>query len=118
MNIILVGIGGTFGGIVRFHIGKIISQRANTILPIATFIINITGALLLGIVSNIGIPNNGYLFLGEGFFGAYTTFSTFMYEGFNLFRGNEKLNAIVYISGSLIFGILGFVCGAEIGKKL
>ena len=103
---------------VRFHLGKIISQRANTTFPIATFIINITGAILLGIVSSIGFTDNIYLLLGEGFLGAYTTFSTFMYEGFNLFQENEKLNAFIYILGSLFLGILGFVGGFEIGKLL
>ncbi len=118
MNILLVGIGGVFGGVARFHLGKIISQRAQTAFPIATLIINITGALLLGIVSGIAVTENGYLLLGEGFLGAYTTFSTFMYEGFHLFRENEKLNAFAYILGSLLLGVLGYAAGLEIGKLL
>lgn len=116
MNILLIGIGGLFGGITRFHLGKIISQRAVTTFPIATLIINISGALLLGIVSGLSLTDNAYLMLGEGFLGAYTTFSTFMYEGFHLFQEKEKLNAFIYILGSLIIGILGYAAGFEIGK--
>ncbi len=111
MELIWIGIGGAFGGIARFQLGKIISQRANTTFPIATFAVNITGALLLGIVTGMNLASNAYLLLGEGFLGAYTTYSTFMVEGFTLFREREKLNAFIYIAGSLIIGILGFSVG-------
>jgi len=114
----MVGIGGTFGGLCRFQLGKIISQKSKTAFPIGTFIINITGAILLGILTSINMGNNVYLILGDGFLGAYTTFSTFMYEGFNLFQDNEKLNAFVYILSTLILGIIGYVVGYEIGKLL
>ena len=116
MNLFLIGIGGAFGGLARFQLGRVISQRANTTFPIGTFVINVTGALLLGIVTIVFNSNSMYLLLGEGFLGTYTTFSTFMYEGFNLFQENEKLNAFTYILGSLLLGIIGYVAGFEIGK--
>lgn len=116
MNLLLVGIGGALGSIVRFQFGKIISRKSNRTLPLGTFIINITGALLLGILTSIDAGNNAYLLLGDGFLGAYTTFSTFMYEGFNLFRENEKLNAFTYIFGSLLLGIIGYFAGHEFVK--
>lgn len=107
-----------FGGLCRFQLGKIISQKSNTAFPAGTFIINITGAILLGIVTGIDAGNETYLLLGDGFLGAYTTFSTFMYEGFNLFQESEKLNAFTYILGSLVLGIIGYVFGYAIGKLL
>lgn len=118
MNLILVGIGGTFGGLFRFQIGKIISERSKTAFPIATFLINITGAILLGILTGMKTGNSTYLLLGDGFLGAYTTFSTFMYEGFNLFRDDKNLNAFVYILSTLILGIIGYVSGFEIAKLI
>lgn len=116
MEIIFVGIGGMFGSITRYKIGKIISEKSNTNFPLGTFIINITGALFLGILSSIKTDNNLYLLLGDGFLGAYTTFSTFMYEGFNIFLENEKMNAFIYILCSLFLGILGYIIGNKIGK--
>lgn len=116
MEIIWVGIGGAFGGIARFQLGKMISQRANTAFPLATFAVNITGALLLGIVTGMNLTGTVYLLMGEGFLGAYTTFSTFMYEGFTLFREKEKLNAFFYIAGSLLIGMIGFAAGFLIGR--
>ncbi len=116
MNLVFVGIGGFLGGLCRFQLGKVMSQKFNAAFPIGTFIINITGAILLGMLTSVDAENRVYLLLGDGFLGAYTTFSTFMYEGFNLFQENEKLNAFVYILGTLIIGIIGYVCGYGIGK--
>ncbi|MBL4933606.1 fluoride efflux transporter CrcB [Clostridium paridis] len=114
MSYILVALGGGAGSIVRYVLGKYISEKSNKPFPLGTFIINVTGAILLGIVSSIGVNTNMLLLLADGFLGAYTTFSTFMYEGFNLFKDKEKLNAFIYISGSLILGVLGFYLGSII----
>lgn len=115
MQYLVVGLGGALGSIVRYSLGKIISTKYNTVFPIATFIINITGAMLLGIISNIMVEGNLYLLLADGFLGAYTTFSTFMYEGFTLIKDKQSLNALIYICGSLSLGICGFELGNLIG---
>ena len=116
MTYVLVAFGGAAGSLVRYILGKFISKKSSSTFPIGTFIINITGAILLGIVSTIGVSSNLMLLLGDGFLGAYTTFSTFMYEGFNLFQEREKLNAFIYILCSLILGIVGYSLGAKIGS--
>lgn len=116
MDYILVGAGGIFGSIARYALGKYISQHTKSKFPLGTFIINITGAFLLGILTGAQASKTLYLFLGDGFLGAYTTFSTFMYEGFNLFQDREKLNAFIYILGSLLIGIVGFAIGLQVGK--
>lgn len=117
MNFLLVGAGGIFGSLTRFSLGKFISNRFKSSFPMGTFIINITGAILLGILSSIGANKNLYLIFGDGFLGGYTTFSTFMYEGFNLFQDNAKLNAFIYILGSLMLGIIGYMIGVKIGSS-
>ncbi len=118
MAIVLVGIGGAFGAVFRFQLGRIISAKQKSAFPYGTFIINITGAVLLGILTSINAGNSAYLLLGDGFLGAYTTFSTFMYEGFVLFQGKEKLNALIYILASLFLGIIGYIAGFVIGNYL
>lgn len=115
MEYLLVGVGGTLGSITRYTLQKYINGKTKSKFPYATFIINITGAILLGIVTGMNKGNNIYALLGDGFLGAYTTFSTFMYEGFNLFSDNKKLNAFTYIISSLILGIIGFEIGLKIG---
>lgn len=111
MDIVLVGIGGALGSLARYQLGRFLSQRSGTAFPLGTFLINITGAILLGLLTGLDAPGNVYLLLGDGFLGAYTTFSTFMYEGFQLFGDNRKRNALTYIIASLVIGLLGFVLG-------
>lgn len=118
MELILVAFGGALGSLSRYTIGRMISVRTRSSFPLGTLVINVTGAILLGIVSSMGLSGNHYALLGDGFLGAYTTFSTFMYEGFHLFQDNEKLNASVYIIGSFVLGILGFMAGIEIFKHI
>lgn len=114
MEYLMVAAGGALGSLTRFMIGRKIAQKVRTGFPLATFIVNITGAVLLGMVSSLGVNANIYVLWGDGFLGAYTTFSTFMYEGFNLFCDNRKLNAAVYIISSLILGIIGYLIGFKI----
>jgi fluoride exporter len=114
MQYILVGVGGAFGSLARYSLGRFVAGKINGRFPYGTFIINITGAFLLGIVSSITVSSNWYLLLADGFLGAYTTFSTFMYEGFNLFQHKSKLNSIIYIVGSLMLGLIGFFAGTKL----
>ncbi len=116
MDYLLVAAGGAAGSLVRFLIGRQAAKKARTGFPVGTFIINITGAILLGIVSTIRIGENAYILVGEGFLGAYTTFSTFMYEGFNLIQDNRKMNAAIYITGSVVLGMIGFIIGVIVVK--
>lgn len=118
MDLVYVGIGGALGSLARYQLGKIVAEKTNTTFPIGTFIINISGAILLGLVSSLEAGGDMYLLMGDGFLGAYTTFSTFMYEGFNLFLENEKLNAFIYVLGSLFVGIIGYTLGFALGKLL
>jgi len=114
MEYIVVGAGGILGSISRYALGKWVSERFDSVIPFGTMLINVSGAVLLGIVSSLYIEGNLYLLLAEGYLGAYTTFSTFMYEGFRLFRDNEKQNAVIYILITLFLGIAGFAAGTGI----
>ncbi len=118
MQYLLVAAGGAFGSLARFLIGRKVSEKYKGGFPAGTFLINVTGAVLLGMVTAAGLEPSAYSLFGDGFLGAYTTFSTFMYEGFNLFQDNEKLNAAVYIAGSLVLGIAGFMMGAELATMI
>ncbi|MPM28145.1 putative fluoride ion transporter CrcB [bioreactor metagenome] len=118
MNFVLVGVGGIFGGICRFQLGKIISRKESGGFPLGTFLINISGAILLGLLTGAGAGGKGYLLFGDGFLGAYTTFSTFMYEGFHLFQVDDRRNAFVYVLGTLVSGVFGYMLGERLAGLL
>ncbi len=117
MDLIWVGIGGAFGSLSRYQLGKIIARRSKSTFPWGTIVINISGAILLGVVSGMGAGSHLSLLVADGFLGAFTTFSTFMYEGFNLIKGNKKKSALAYMLITLLGGILGYVVG-YIGQML
>lgn len=110
-GVLLVGAGGVLGGLCRFRLGRILARLSGPAFPLATFLVNVTGAFLLGLLSGSGASGGTVLLLGDGFLGAYTTFSTLMYEGFTLFRKNAALNAFVYIAGTLALGVCAFLGG-------
>lgn len=114
MAFFLVGVGGIFGSVARYFLGRFISERTNTIIPLGTFLINITGSFLLGVVYALGLNSHYQRLFADGFLGAYTTFSTFTYESMTLFQEGKIWHALVYIIFSLITGILGFMIGLKL----
>lgn len=110
MGLLLVGIGGALGSLLRFITGKILN-KIDTNFPIATFMVNIIGSFGFGIFTSIDANESINLLIGYGFFGAFTTFSTFMYESAFMLGKNKKVNALIYIGSSLTFGIIGYAIG-------
>jgi CrcB protein len=78
IELLSVAVGGFFGAICRFGLSR--SLQKKRIFPIGTLAVNLTGAFLLGLLAGIQLKGNGYLLLGIGFMGAFTTFSTFKLE--------------------------------------
>lgn len=108
----MIGLAGSLGAAMRFSLGQVITNRVGTIdrFPIATWIINITGSFALGLLTNLHemnlISSSIWLIGGVGFCGAYTTLSTFGYEAMTLIQTNKLGTAILYISTSIILGLL------------
>ena len=93
---IITGIGAAIGALVRYNLTAFIKGKLGTNFPIATLIINLTGAFLLGIVKDTEVA----LLVGTGILGGYTTFSTYNVELLTLLR--NKAWAYFVLSG--IFG--------------
>ncbi|MCF8563291.1 fluoride efflux transporter CrcB [Alicyclobacillus tolerans] len=111
MAYVWVGLGGTIGALLRYQLSKWIGERIVVSFPLATLIINVTGAFLLGFFTrSLGhiFPHLGsapMLLLGTGLCGAYTTFSTFSYELVILLRESRYAAAGFYLAASLVFGL-------------
>jgi len=115
LQLLIVGCGGFLGSISRYKLESTISSKAMTVFPIGTFIINILGSFLLGIVTALTLHHPHYYALfGDGFLGAFTTFSTFIYGSVQLFLKDEHYFFIIYILGSILLGVLAFMLGINL----
>lgn len=120
-NLILVAIGGASGSVLRYLIHWIVSKRSVSFFPYQTFIVNIVGCLLIGLLvgylSRIQSENETLkLLLITGFCGGFTTFSAFGLENINMIQNQNYQLAIIYTSLSLILGILAVSLGIFISK--
>jgi CrcB protein len=114
-NWLLVGIGGCLGALLRYGIGAGMNQLIKTEFPWPTFLINIVGCFLIGILfqSAEANPGNEWLkpLLMIGFLGGFTTFSSFALEGIQLFDKNNLSLAFTYVIGSNVIGFTAAYLG-------
>jgi fluoride exporter len=119
----MISIGGVLGANARYLMAGWAAQRFGTAFPYGTFIINVSGALLLGffmafVQDRAFIHPNYRLFFATGFCGAYTTFSTFTYESLRLFQDGSFLLGLTNLFGSVAIGMLGIVLGFVLGRMI
>ena len=116
---VLVAAGGAAGAVSRYAVTLAIGARD---LPLATFLVNISGAFLLGMLLAWSLrapwPADLTRAVGVGFLGAYTTFSTFSWEILALGRGDRPLAALAYAVTSVALGVLAAGIGFRIGEGL
>lgn len=106
-NILLVFIGGGIGSVLRHLISISMESFEATSFPIATFITNIAGCFVIGLVlGKVNLKEKMNLLLATGFCGGFTTFSTFAKESLFLLAQDQLSWAIIYIFASIIIGTL------------
>jgi len=119
---LVIAAGGALGSAARWAIGEALPHTP-TEFPWSTFIENVTGCLLLGLlmvfVVDVWTPHRYTRpFLGIGVLGGFTTFSTFAVETRGLVDGNQAAIACAYVVASLIVGLLATWIGLTIGRGL
>ena len=122
-QLLLVGFGGFIGSIARYLVSRLNLSWNFHSIPMGTLTVNIAGSLLIGFMLGIFINSNLLhsnlrLFLVVGFCGGFTTFSSFTNENFMLIQNGQYLSALIYISGSVILGILSVYAGFLIANQL
>jgi len=113
---------GAVGAVFRFFIASVCGAMFRTTFPVGTFIINISGSFFLGWFlafarNRIGISDTLRLAVGVGFVGAYTTFSTFMYESNSLLESGSSIKAMGNLIGSLVIGLIAVRFGIWLGER-
>lgn len=126
VNCLAIGGAGFVGALVRYGVVRLFGtwRWANaTAFPWATLVINVTGSAFLGwfytfMARRMSGPTADTLRLAiaTGFVGAYTTFSTYMFETDSLMAKGALYQAIGYFFGSLVLGLIGVRLGVVIGK--
>ena len=107
-----VGGGAAIG---RFLVDTHISDRAGRGLPFGTFAVNISGALILGVLSGLALGGNLLLIAGTATIGSYTTFSTWMFETHRLAEDRELPGSTANVVVSLLVGFAAALLGHTIG---
>ena len=120
-NILLVGIGGALGSVVRYLCQRWFMFNYSHHFPLGTFVVNITGCLLIGIFWGIAfrsfVGNEHWkLFLMTGICGGFTTFSAFTLEGVGLLKEQRTGLFFLYVAGSVLLGLLATYVGMKISR--
>lgn len=109
-TILLIGTGGFAGSVLRYLMTKYLSVLLPTSFPIGTFVVNLLGCFLIGVVMGLSfeslISTRMRLMLATGFCGGFTTFSTYSLEIFELGQKGDANIGILYLFASIIFGLL------------
>ena len=123
MNYLLVFIGGGLGASLRHAVNVLCARGLGTAFPWGTFIINITGSTVMGLIAGYlafkGEASQAWrLFLMTGILGGYTTFSAFSLDAVLLYERSQFGLALFYVLGSVVFSILGLFAGLALVRHL
>ncbi|EEH63924.1 protein CrcB [Gleimia coleocanis DSM 15436] len=119
INALAVGAGGFIGAALRYLISVSIPYRGG--FPWATFGINMLGTFLLAFFAQVlvvrwGLGETASLALRVGLCGGFTTFSTFSLETLTLVENGQWGTAVIYVTVSIIFGLVAAIAGSYIGQ--
>lgn len=118
-SLLVVGLAGSLGALVRYLVGRAIAERVGGLFPLGTVFINVSGAFLIGLLFAFSgrklLAPSLYLVLATGFLGGYTTFSTMSWEGFQFVRSGSFRQSALYIGSTVALGLAAAALGLGLG---
>ena len=121
-QVLLVFIGGGFGSVARYLVGRFLNNPSNQI-PYGTLLANVLGSLFIGIIlgylsKTSTISESQTLLFATGFCGGFTTFSTFAYENQLFIKNGDFTNLLIYTFSSLLIGVAAVFAGLYVSKLI
>ncbi len=122
-TLLIVGSGGFIGSVMRFLVQIFVEKGATTTFPWGTFVANIAGSFIIGIVFALAEKGNLMstemrLFFAVGICGGFTTFSSFAYNNFTMIKEHSFGQLFWNVGGNLFFGILAVYLGIILVKAI
>lgn len=122
MSLLFIALGGALGAVSRFLLSNLMNKQVTSDFPVGTLSVNVIGSFLIGIAYvylvqfNMGHTHHKHLFM-VGFLGAFTTFSTFSLDSYQLIENGKNLWAICYIGISLLACLLASFSGIALARQ-
>lgn len=113
-----VAVAGGAGAVLRLLVDGSVTQRFAAGLPYGTLVVNLSGAFVLGLLDGAVLPEHVALVVGTGLVGAYTTFSTWMFETQRLAEERQLVRAAANLGLSVVAGLAVAALGLWIGGRL
>ena len=122
MIYLAVAIGGALGALSRFGIGQWLADSGYAHLHPATFLVNVIGALLIGILfvgaERFTLSEPARLGMSVGFLGAFTTFSAFSLQLLTDIQEGEVLRAVSYAAATVFLCLISSLVGVELARSI
>ncbi len=119
-NILIVGIGGFIGSVLRYTVSGWVQQTTKSIgFPYGTLAVNVIGCFIIGFLAQLAesrgmFTSESRLFVFVGILGGFTTFSSFGNETLNLARNSQMLSALVNIGANVVIGLFAVWLGRTV----
>lgn len=122
MRILLIALFGAAGTLARYGLQGVVQIKIGSTFPYGTLVVNLTGCFLLGLIgqftlNRIIVPPEWRMAIAIGFFGGYTTFSSFGWETAKMLEAGEWLWATTYIAASVVLGLFLSVAGIRLANR-
>ncbi|MBK7141260.1 MAG: fluoride efflux transporter CrcB [bacterium] len=123
MKVLMIAAAGLVGTLARYGLGGLVQKQVDSLFPLGTVVVNVLGCLLFGILwswaeNRITVDATIRAAIFIGFFGAFTTFSSFAYETVALMRESQWFAAGANILLQNLLGMAGLFGGLIVGRKL
>ena len=124
INILLVGIGGFVGSVMRYLASGYVQQAAKSVdFPYGTLAVNVIGCFVIGFLSQLAegrgvFTSESRLFVFTGILGGFTTFSSFGNETMNLVRDSQMMNAFTNVGANVIIGLFAVWLGRTVSYMI